>query len=151
MQTVIGASIHCGWTELVAVGADTNEPRVLDRWRVVLDRPGEPRSPYLPPTLTEVLASRAATCAADGMMYRETFADCAADLEILVVRYSRKVDVIEMAAEALGVDGCRLGTAIKRLGASVGAPWRKEHRYAAAAAIMVLGGLVGRGNLRLTA
>ena len=111
------------------------------------------RSPYdaLPPTLTGVLASRAATCAADGMLYRETFADCAADLGIRVVRYPRKVDVIEMAAEALGVDGVRLGAAIKRLGASVGAPWRKEHRDAAAAAIMVLGGLVGPGNVRLTA
>jgi hypothetical protein len=101
-------------------------------------------SPYdrLPDDVAEVLASYALTCAADAMMYRETVADCARALGMDVVRYPRKTDVIELAAGEIGSD---VGRVVRELGAAVGPPWTKEHRQAAAAAILVL---FRRGELR---
>ena len=93
-------------------------------------------SPFerLPDSLAEVLTSWRLTCAADGMMYREALADCAAELGMEVIRYPRKSDEIAAATDEHGVARETVAAVVSALGP----PWRKEHRNAAAAALRVL-------------
>ena len=106
-----------------------------------------PTSPYdsLPDSLEEVLRSRPLTLAADGMLYRESLAEAAADLGMEVRRYPRRIDPTVLAAEAMGVDVAEVTALIARFGREAGTPWRKDHKRAAAAALCVLGpGIRGR-------
>ena len=100
-----------------------------------------PASPYdsLPDSLEEVLRSRPLTLAADGMLYRESLAEAAAELGMEVRRYPRKVDPTVLAAEAMGVDVAEVAAVIARFGREAGPPWRQDHKRAAAAALCVLG------------
>ena len=100
-----------------------------------------PASPYtrLPDSLEEILSSRPLTHAADGMLYRETLAEAAAELGLEVRRYPRKTDPTVLAAEAMGVDAAEVTSLIARFGREAGAPWRKDHKMAAAAGLCVLG------------
>ena len=104
-------------------------------------------SPYpsLPDSLEEVLASRALTCAADGMLYRELLAEQAQDLGLAVHRYPRRSDPVAEASAALDRTEEEIAGLLSRFGREVGPPWRKEHRRAAAAALCVL---AGGGRLR---
>lgn len=97
-------------------------------------------SPYpdLPEDLAEVLASRNLTHAADGMMYREILADQAEVLGLEVHRYPRKQDPAQLAAEARGCPVEQVHALVAELGEQAGAPWRKEHKRAAAAALCLL-------------
>ena len=99
-----------------------------------------PASPYdgLPKSLEEVLASRPLTLAADGMLYRESLAEAAAEHGIDVRRYPRKTDPALLAAEAMGVDIAKIHALIAGFGREAGPPWRKDHKLAAAAALSVL-------------
>ena len=100
-----------------------------------------PASPYdsLPDSLEDVLRSRPLTLAADGMLYRETLAETAAELGMEVQRYPRKTDPRVLAAQAMGVDAAEVTSLIARFGREAGTPWRKDHKMAAAAALSVLG------------
>ena len=100
-----------------------------------------PTSAYerLPESLEEVLASRPLTNAADGMLYREILADAAAEGGMEVRRYPRRADPTVLAAEAMGVDVPEVTALVARFGREAGAPWRKDHKLAAAAALCVLG------------
>lgn len=105
-----------------------------------------PASPFprLPASLAEILRSRALTNAADGMLYRESLAEAALELGLDVRRYPRKSDPLRLAAEALGVDAAEVTTLLDRFGREAGAPWRKDHKLAAAAALWVLAAERGR-------
>ena len=98
-------------------------------------------SPYpdLPEDLEEVLASRNLTNAADGMMYREILADQAEVLGLVVQRTPRKQGPAQLAAEALGRSVDEVNALIAEFGQQAGAPWRKDHKSAAAAALSLLG------------
>ena len=100
-----------------------------------------PLSPYdsLPDSLEEVLNSRPLTLAADGMLYRESLAEAAIELGMEVRRYSRKTDQTTLAAEEMGLDVSQVTSLIAQFGREAGAPWRKDHKMAAAAALSVLG------------
>ena len=100
-----------------------------------------PASPYdsLPDSLEEVLSSRPLTYAADGMLYRESLAQAAAELGMAVRRYPRKTDPTVLAAEAMGVDVAEVTSLITQFGREAGTPWRRDHKLAAAAALSVLG------------
>ncbi len=100
-----------------------------------------PASPYdsLPDSLEEVLSSRPLTYAADGMLYRESLAEAAAELGMEVRRYPRKTDPTVLAAEAMGVDVAEVTSLIAQFGREAGTPWRKDHKLAAAAALSALG------------
>ena len=100
-----------------------------------------PASPYdsLPDSLEEVLSSRPLTFAADGMLYRESLAEAAAELGMEVRRYPRKTDPTVLAAEAMDVDVAGVTSLIAQFGREAGTPWRKDHKMAAAAALSVLG------------
>ena len=105
-----------------------------------------PASPYdrLPDSLAEVLRSRPLTLAADGMLYRESLADAAAALGMEVRRYPRRTDPTALAAEAMGVDAAEVASIIARFGREAGAPWRRDHKMAAAAGLWVLGPRIRR-------
>ena len=105
-----------------------------------------PTSPYdsLPGSLEEVLRSRPLTQAADGMLYRESLAEAAAELGMEVRRYPRKTDPAVLAAEAMGVDAAEVASLVARFGREAGTPWRKDHKMAAAAGLCVLGPRIRR-------
>ena len=100
-----------------------------------------PASPHdsLPDSLEEVLSSRPLTFAADGMLYRESLAEAAAELGMEVRRYPRKTDPTLLAAEAMRVEVAEVTPLIAQFGREAGTPWRKDHKMAAAAALSVLG------------
>jgi hypothetical protein len=91
----------------------------------------------LPGTVAGVLASHAAMHAAEGQLYRDALAEAAAELGLDVVVHPRGAAVAE-AASALGVDAARVDGLVGALGRTVGPPWQKEHREAAAAALAEL-------------
>lgn len=97
-------------------------------------------SPYeeLPESIARVLASRPLTMAADGMMYREELASQAAAVGLVVHRFPRKSDQLAEASRALRCSASEVATILAGFGKSVGAPWRKEHRQVAAAALSIL-------------
>ncbi len=95
----------------------------------------------LPPSVAEVLDSPPAMIEADGEIYRKALLDAAAGLGLDAVTHPRGGE-IERAARALRFEQDELDDRLSTMGRAVGAPWRKEHRAAVAAAIAVL---VGRG------
>jgi hypothetical protein len=99
-----------------------------------------PASPHdtLPDSLEAVLRSRRLTHAADGMLYRESLAEAAAERGLQVRRYPRKADPTVLAAEAMGVDVAEVTSLIARFGRAAGTPWRRDHKLAAAAALWAL-------------
>lgn len=109
-----------------------------------------PASPYatLPDSLEEVLSSRRLTHAADGMLYREALAGAAAELGMEVQRYPRKADPTALAAGAMGVGVAEVTSLLARFGREAGTPWRKDHKLAAAAALLVLGPRIRRRESR---
>lgn len=97
-------------------------------------------SPFarLPDSLEKILSSRTVTLAADGMLYREALADAARALGMEVERTPRKADSTLLASDAMGVDVSEVRALVARFGKEAGAPWRKDHKLAAAAALSVL-------------
>jgi hypothetical protein len=116
--------------------------RVLDDLKSSLgiDAIAIQESPYerLPESLSRLLSSRPVTCAADGMLYREALASQASAAGLVVHRFPRKSDRIAAASRALGCSAADVAALLSSFKASVGAPWRKEHMHAAAAALCVL-------------
>jgi len=105
-----------------------------------------PASPYpsLPDSLEKILCSRSRTNTADGMLYRESLAEAAVELGLEVRRYPRKKDPTVLAAEAMEVDVGGVHALLARFGREAGAPWRRDHKLAAAAALSVLGPRIRR-------
>ena len=95
--------------------------------------------PALPASLADVLVSYALTCAADGMLYREELATQAASAGLTVHRTARRTDPVAIAATVAGVTAAQVTAWLDAFGREVGAPWRKEHRTAAASALAVFG------------
>lgn len=97
-------------------------------------------SPYrrLPDALEDVLRSRALTNAADGMLYREALADAAARAGLEVRRVPRRSDPAELAARELGLESSDVAALVAELGRLAGPPWQKDHKWATAAALIVL-------------
>jgi hypothetical protein len=93
--------------------------------------------PETPDDLGVVLENQAASIAADAALYLRGLAGAAAQLGVEVRPYIRR-DVEASAARALGIEPAELPALLKSLGESLGPPWRKEHRIAAAAAIGLL-------------
>jgi len=95
------------------------------------------KRPPLPATVAERIADYHAQTRADGVMYRDALAETAQALGWSVVEYGVKT-VFREAAEALGLGDIspRLG----EIGKALGPPWQKDHRLAAAAAIVAAHG-----------
>ena len=98
----------------------------------------EPRE--LPGSLAEILNSRPATYIADSEMYLAALSSAAAELGLSVSRYPRSGE-FEFAANELGTGPDLVADFISGLRETLGSPWQKDHKAAAAAAFGVLAGL----------
>jgi len=87
--------------------------------------------------LAWILRSHTRWHAAEGDLYREALVDAAAALELPVVRFAKGEAMRELAHE-LRRDPDAVARSITEWGKALGAPWRKEHKEAAAAAWLAL-------------
>jgi hypothetical protein len=96
----------------------------------------EPRK--VPEQLADVLASGNVVYVADRHMYEVALFKAAASLRLPVVRHPRDQEFASAAA-SLDVGEPTVHTFLEGLRVSLGPPWQKDHRAAAAAAIGALG------------
>jgi len=97
----------------------------------------KPTLDYAPVTVAEAHVSYHVMCRADGMMYHHALCIAARRLKIALELHERG-DEVARAADRLGVRGQEVERFVQTAGKSLGPPWHKEHRFAAAAAIGVL-------------
>lgn len=90
------------------------------------------KRPPLPATVAERIASYYAQTRADGVMYREVLAEAAQARGWSVSEYETKT-VFRGAAQALRIDD--ISARLDAIGKTLGPPWQKDHRLAAAAAM----------------
>jgi len=92
---------------------------------------------YVPVTAAEAHKSYPVMCRADAMMYHDALCAAARRLSIPLELHDRGEEVVR-AADRLGVSLEDLEHFLQAAGKSLGPPWHKEHRLAAAAAMGVL-------------
>ena len=92
---------------------------------------------YVPVTVAEAHASYPVMCRADGMMYHDALRRAARRLKF-AVELDDRGEAVARAADRLGVSAKEVEYFLEAAGKSLGPPWQKEHRLAAAAAIGVL-------------
>jgi hypothetical protein len=92
---------------------------------------------YVPVTVAEAHRSYPVMCRADGMMYHDALCTVARRIGMTLTLHDRG-DEIARAADRLDVSLKELERFLQAAGESLGPPWQKEHRLAAAAAIAVL-------------
>lgn len=95
------------------------------------------KRPPLPATVVERMANYHAQTRADGVMYRDSLAEAACERGWTVVEYDAKT-VFQEAAEAPGLDD--ISARLDEIGKFLGPPWQKDHRLAAAAAMIAARG-----------
>lgn len=93
----------------------------------------------MPDALDTILASHALVHAAEGELYRDALASAADVCQLPLTRFAHTHAIAEAAA-ALGVHADGLDARLRALGKALGPPWQKDHRDAAAAALLVLAG-----------
>lgn len=93
--------------------------------------------PVLPPSVADRIRSYYAQTRADGVMYRDALAQAAAERGWNCVEYAAKT-VVADAAATIGTPA-EFKAWLKRTGQILGRPWTRDHRIAAAAAIVALG------------
>lgn len=94
--------------------------------------------PALPAKISEVHASYPLTCAADGMLYHFAILESARERGWDVALF-RRGETTAQAAEAMSTSPSEVERFLDDLRKSLGPPWTKEHREAAASAIALLG------------
>ena len=94
------------------------------------------RRPTLPPTVAGRIQSYYAQTRADGVMYRDALEKAALERGWRVHEYEAKT-VLADAAEVLELVG-DITSWLNVIGKRLGRPWTKDHRLAAAAAIVAL-------------
>lgn len=92
---------------------------------------------YVPVTVEQAHASYPVMCRADAMMYHDALRTTAGELSIPVALDPRG-EAVARTAGRLGVSVVEVERYLRDAGASLGPPWQKEHRLAAAAAIELL-------------
>jgi hypothetical protein len=92
---------------------------------------------YVPATVAEAHNSYPVMCRADGMMYHDALCTAARRLGIPLELHDRGEEAVR-AADRFGVSLEALEHFLHTAGESLGPPWQKEHRLAAASAMAVL-------------
>jgi hypothetical protein len=85
----------------------------------------------------EIVAVHVRMHMAEGEMFRDVLVDAARACNLGPVTLPDKA-ALESAAKSLGMKSAQLGALLEALGRQSGPPWRKEHREAAAAALVAL-------------
>lgn len=93
----------------------------------------------VPVSLDAILRTHTLLHAAEGRLFREALAEAAASHGLSVRRFLQR-DALSLAAAALGMDRAAFDAVLSGLGKEHGPPWQKDHREAAAAAILALCG-----------
>jgi hypothetical protein len=106
-------------------------------YKVVAMAMRRPTLDYVPVTVAEAHASYPVMCRADGMMYHDALCTAARRLK-MTLSFDNRDEEIAHAADRLGVSPEEVEHFLQSSGKSLGTPWHKEHRLAAAAAIGVL-------------
>ena len=107
------------------------------RYTIVAMTLRNPPLSYVPVTVAEAHKSHPVMCRADAMMYHDALCKAARCLRIALELHDRGEEVVR-GAYRLGVSLEELQRFLQTAGKSLGPPWRKEHRLAAAAAMSVL-------------
>jgi len=97
----------------------------------------QPPLSYVPVTVAEAHRTYPVMCRADAMMYHGALCTSARRLGVAMELHDRDGEV-GRAADRLGASVDELERFLQTVGESLGPPWRKEHRLAAAAALGVL-------------
>jgi hypothetical protein len=90
-------------------------------------------------SVDEILAVHFRMHKAEGVLFREALVGAAEECGLALVPITEK-RLTEHAEKALGISASDLGAEIGRLGKSVGAPWGKDQKDAALAALVALEG-----------
>ena len=109
----------------------------LESYSIVAMTIRNPPLSYVPVTVAQAHESYPVMCRADGMMYHDALCTAARQLGIAVELEDRARAIVR-AADRLAVSVEALERFLQTTGESLGPPWQKEHRLAAAAAIGVL-------------
>jgi len=96
-------------------------------------------APMPPWTVDEILAVHVRMHKAEGVLFRDVLAYAATECALTLVTIPEK-QLREHAQKALATPAARLSEQIVALGATVGAPWGKDQKDAALAALIALEG-----------
>jgi len=118
-------------------GLSSLRDELLPKYSIVAMTLRIPPMAYVPVTIAEAHASYPVMCRADGMMYHDAVCRAARDLDVGLELNERGGEVAR-AAERLGMAHEDVDRFLEAAGDSLGPPWRKEHRLAAAAALGAL-------------
>lgn len=92
-----------------------------------------------PPTSLEaILRSHAAIHAAEGALYRSVIRGASEELQLSVLQVPGD-ELVQRAADSLGLTTAKVTELLTRLGRELGAPWTADHKAAALAAVLALG------------
>jgi hypothetical protein len=92
----------------------------------------------IPDELNRILASHALLHAAEGDLYEQAVAEATARAGLPLLTLGPK-NFLEDAAKAMAVDPAEVDAGLVAAGKRAGPPWQKDHREAAAAALVALG------------
>jgi hypothetical protein len=110
---------------------------MLPRYSIVAMTLRNPTLGFVPITVAEAHQSRHVMVRADGMMYHDAVSQAAHRLGLALERHERGAEILS-AAKRFGVRVAKVEHFLRSAGTSLGPPWQKEHRQAAAAALRVL-------------
>lgn len=96
-------------------------------------------TPMPPWTVDEILAVHVRMHKAEGVLFRDVLVYAATECALTLITIPEK-QLYALAQKALVVPAARLSTQIVALGATVGAPWGKDQKDAALAALIALEG-----------
>jgi hypothetical protein len=100
-------------------------------------------------TVDEILAVHVRMHKAEGVLFRDVLSNAVTECALTLVTIPEK-RLHAHAQKALAVPAARLSKDIAGLGAMVGAPWGKDQKDAALAALIALEGKAVRGGAALT-
>jgi hypothetical protein len=110
---------------------------LLPRYAIVAMTLRHPPLDFVPVTVAEAHRSYPVMCRADGMMYHDALSAAARRLTLSLELGERGEEAMR-AADRLGVSLEEVERFLQIAGGTLGPPWQKEHRLAAAAAMGVL-------------
>ena len=130
---VRASALHCCERELAKLRSSLEAAR-----EVVAIALREPTLPNFPESVAAAHASYTVTVRADGMIYHDALCRAAAAMGLGVETIARGEEC-RRAAETLRRETERVDAWLLNLRGSLGPPWQKDHRDAAARAVVALG------------
>lgn len=131
------AEVRASAARTTLAAFETIDAHLPAGYRVVAIGTRVPPMAALPNRLADIHESWHFTCRADGMIYHEALRAAAGETG-LPVTLLRRGDEVEKAAGCLRMPPDKYTAVMDRLGKELGPPWRKDEKFATAAAIVAL-------------